>query len=72
MSSAPRQMDKTDLKKVGSAFLWNFGSLIVTTALALLALPAEELPSWLLWLIPLAPALNAVLYAGQRFIQDNR
>jgi hypothetical protein len=70
--SAPKTLNKTDIAKGASAFAWNLGSLLVAVVIAVVALPQDQLPEELYWIIPLAPLLNTVAYTFKRWMDDNR
>jgi hypothetical protein len=71
MKSRAGEIYIEDVLKGIKVFLWNFGSLVGAILIAIFALPQEQLPQELLWLVPLAPALNATIYTIARWQKDN-
>jgi hypothetical protein len=72
MSSKAKQFNKDDGWKVLCAFGWNFASMVMAGSISILALSPEQFPKQLLWLVPIAPILNAFLYGAKRWLDDNR
>jgi hypothetical protein len=72
MKSASGEFNGQDFVKAIGVFMWNLGSLLTAVFIAILTIPHDQLPEWLFWVVPLAPTLNAIAYAIQRWLQDNR
>lgn len=70
--SAPGTFNWEDFLKATKVFFWNTLSLGSALAVAITALPAEQLPHWMLWVVPLSGFLNAIGFGVMRWLQDNR
>jgi ABC-type long-subunit fatty acid transport system fused permease/ATPase subunit len=65
MASKMFSLDKADGLKILEALGFSLVSSILAALIALLALPSLELP---MWVVPLVPIINGVLYTLKRFV----
>lgn len=72
MKSANGEFNATDFVKTIGVFVWNASSVALAVLLAILALPADQVPDWLAWLIPLSGLINAVAFGLKTWRADNR
>ena len=70
--SKPFSITGAEVYKSLKAFLWGSSSLGIVLLGVVIALPDMDIPSWLVWLIPSAPALNALLYGFQQWLSDTK
>lgn len=64
-------INSAEVLKAVKAFFWGASSLGLVLLGVVIALPNAEIPGWLVWLVPSAPALNALLYGFQQWLSDN-
>ena len=72
MKSASGEFNAEDFVKSLTAGFWNAVSLAGVLVPIIVALPPEQIPDWLLWLIPSAGFVNAVLFGIYKWRKDNR
>lgn len=65
------KFNSEDFIKSAKVFVWNALSFSATIAIALTAVPSDQLPPCLVWIGTGAAAINAVAYATLRWLQDN-
>lgn len=70
--SAPGEFSAKDFVKSIGVFFWNTLSLISALLIAVVALPQDQLPDSLMWIVPLSGLLNAVAFALKTWAEDNR
>jgi hypothetical protein len=70
--SKARSFNWKDAAKTGEAFLWSAGSLLSVVVFAVVAMPVEQVPSWVLPLLPTVTFVNTLVYAIMRWYKDNR
>lgn len=67
--SAPFHLSPDEKMKILKAAGYSLISMVLAGLLSLLAIPSEQLP---LWIVPIVPLLNAFIYGMKLWIMDNR
>lgn len=57
--------------KTIKAFCWSASSLAIIILTIVAALPEDQVPNWLVWLVPSVGALNALLYGFQQWLSGS-
>lgn len=72
LKSIPGEFNATDFVKTIQTFFYNTISLTTAILIAVVALPTDQIPPWMAWVVPLSGLINAIAFAIIRWRKDNR